>query len=66
MGKRVITLSALFYILNLCGLYVLRLFLVKYCNLLEETFKPFVNFMISPCQILPTAEIRWRHCKQST
>jgi len=42
--------------------------MMKYCffNRLEETFKLFVNLLISPCQILPTAENRWRHCEQST
>jgi len=66
--KKVTLLSESFYILNLCVLLVLRLFLVKYCffNRLEETFKLFVNLLISPCQILPTAENRWRHCEQST
>ena len=50
--------SASFYILNMWVLHILRLFLVKYCffNHLEETFKLFVNLLISPCQILPTAE----------
>jgi len=38
---------------------------MTYClrNRLKELF---VNLLISPCQILPTAENRWRHCKQST
>ena len=64
MWKRVTLLSASFYILNLCVLLVLRLFLVKYCffNCLEETFKLFVNLLISPCQFLPTAENRCHHC----
>jgi len=41
---------------------------VKYCffNRLEETFNLFVNLLISPCQILSTAEKRWCHCQQST
>ena len=41
----------------LCVLLVIRLFLVKYCffNRLEETFKLFVNLLISPCQILYTS-----------
>jgi len=49
MCKRVTSLSASFYILNLYVLLVLRLFLVKYClfNRLEETFKLFVN-LLSP------------------
>ena len=52
----------------MCVLLVLRLFLVEYCffNRWEETFKLFVNLLISPCQILPTAKNRWDHCKQST
>ena len=50
--------SASFYILNMWVLHILRLFLVKYCffNHLEETFKLFVNLLISPCQILQTAD----------
>ena len=44
MLKRVTSLSESFYILNMCVLLVLRLFY-------------FVNFLISPCQILPTAEM---------
>jgi len=41
---------------------------MKYCffNPVEETFKLSVNLLISPCQILPTAKIRWLHCGQST
>jgi len=35
-------------------------------NPVEETYKLSVNLLMSPCQILPTAENRWRHCKQST
>jgi len=35
-------------------------------NRLEETFKLFVDLLISPFQILPTAANRWCHCKQST
>jgi len=39
----------------------------NYCffNPVEETFKLSVN-LISPSQILPTAENRWRLCEQST
>ena len=63
--KRVTSLSASFNILNMFVLLVLRLFSMKYCffNRLEETFKLFVNLLICPCQFLPTAEHRWRHCK---
>jgi len=41
--------------------------MVKYCffNPVEETFKLSINLLISPWQILPTAETRWRHCEQS-
>jgi len=48
MSKRVTLLSASFYILNLCFLLVLKLFLVKYCffNRLEVTYKLFVNVLI--------------------
>jgi len=48
MSKRVTLLSASFYILNLCVLLVLKLFLVKYCffNRLEVTYKLFVNELI--------------------
>jgi len=35
-------------------------------NRIDETFILFVNLWISPCQILPTTENRWRHYKQST
>ena len=64
MWKRVTSLSASFYILCMCVLLVLRLFMKKYCffNRLEQTFKNLVNLLISPCQILPT-ENRWRHCE---
>ena len=56
MWKRVTSLSASFYILNICVLLVLRLFMMKYCfsNPVEETFKLSVNLLISPRQILPT------------
>jgi len=68
MLKRVTSLSESFYILNMSVLLVLRLFMMKYCffNRLNETFKLSVNLLISPCQILPTAENRWRYCEQST
>jgi len=48
MSKRVTLLSASFYILNLCVLLVLKLFLVKYgfFNRLEVTYKLFVNELI--------------------
>jgi len=50
MGKRATLWSASFYILNLCFLLVLRLFLVKCClfNRLEETFKLFCKLIDLP------------------
>ena len=55
MWKRVTSLSASYYILNVCVLLVLRLFMMKYCffNHVEETFKLSVNLLISACQFLP-------------
>ena len=55
MWSRVTSLSVSFYILNICVLLVLRLFMMNCCffNHVEETFKLSVNLLISACQFLP-------------